>query len=136
LVSKPSHYCNVYKETQRCRTVIRHFFSGTLEGLMGSDKTNLKIYAWDTYSTEHHISCPFRCITHACSACAVERRGQEYRAYTSCSVRLVKLNQCHLRLIRACLDSKKFCAVLVTSNLTVYAWSTKCKRKKINCIIG
>ena len=32
--------------------------------------------------------------------------------------------------LRACLESKKFCAVLVTSNLAAHAWSTKCRRKK------
>ena len=35
-----------------------------------------------------------------------------------------------LSLLRACLDSKKFYVVLVISNLTAHAWSTKCRRKK------
>ena len=31
---------------------------------------------------------------------------------------------------------KKFCAVLVTSNLAAHAWSTKCRRKKTNYTVG
>ena len=38
--------------------------------------------------------------------------------------------------VRACLDSKKFCAVPVTSNLAAHAWSTKYRRKKTNCTVG
>ena len=37
--------------------------------------------------------------------------------------------------IRAYLDSKKFCAVPVTSNLAALAWSTKYRRKKTNCTV-
>ena len=40
------------------------------------------------------------------------------------------LPQGRIRRVRACLDSKKFCAVPVTSNLAAHAWSTKCRRKK------
>ena len=44
-------------------------------------------------------------------------------------------NQNFLKL-RACLDSKKFCAVPITSNLTTHAWSTKCRRKKLIAQLG
>jgi hypothetical protein len=42
---------------------------------------------------------------------------------------------CHgeMEQTRACLvaiQSKKVCTVLVTSNLAVHVWSTKCRRKK------
>ena len=32
--------------------------------------------------------------------------------------------------LNGALDSKKFCAVPVTSNLAAHVWSTKCRRKK------
>ena len=38
--------------------------------------------------------------------------------------------------LRACLVPKNFCAVPITSNLAAHAWSTKCRRKKINCTVG
>ena len=40
------------------------------------------------------------------------------------------------RRVRASLDSKKNCAVSVTSNLAASAWSTKCRWKKTNYTVG